>query len=52
MRGQGKWRGTINFQGRKINGEVKQINADKLSVRACLLFLCEEVTLNRVAAKK
>lgn len=52
MRGTGKWRGTINFQGRKINGEVKQLGADKLSVRACLLFLCEEVTLTRVADKK
>lgn len=51
MRGKGKWRGTINFQGRKINGTVKQLSADKLSVKACLLFLCEEVTLSRVADK-
>ena len=49
MRGKGKWRGTISFQGRNVNGTVKQLSADKLSVKACLLFLCEEVQLNRVA---
>ena len=52
MRGRGKWRGTINFQGRQINGTVKQLAADTLSVKACLLFLCEEVTLTRVAEQQ
>jgi hypothetical protein len=50
MRGRNKWRGTINFQGYRVNGTVKQLSGDKLSVKACLLFLCEEVLLDRVAA--
>ncbi|MGJ8529002.1 hypothetical protein [Maritalea sp.] len=49
--GRNKWRGTISFQGRKISGVVKQLSSEKLSVRACLLFLCEEVLLDRVADK-
>ncbi|MCZ4274078.1 DUF2147 domain-containing protein [Maritalea porphyrae] len=50
MRGRSKWRGTINFQGHRVNGTVKQLAADKLSVKACVFFLCEEVLLDRVAA--
>ncbi|GLQ16073.1 DUF2147 domain-containing protein [Maritalea porphyrae] len=51
MRGLNKWRGTIHFQGHKVNGTVKQLGGNKLSVKACLLFLCEEVMLDRVASK-
>jgi len=51
MRGRDKWRGTIHFQGHKVNGTVKQLSADKMSVKGCIFFLCEEVLLDRVAAK-
>jgi len=51
MRGRNKWRGTINFQGHRVNGTVKQISENKLSVKGCIFFLCDEVLLDRVAAK-
>lgn len=51
MRGKSKWRGTINFQGHRVTGTVKQLDANKLSVKGCIFFLCDEVLLERVAAK-
>ncbi len=51
MRARNKWRGKIHFQGHDVSGTVKQLNQDKMSIKACVFFLCEEVLLDRVAKK-
>lgn len=43
-----KWRGTVNYEGETINGNLTMLNGDRMRVSGCKVIMCQTIEFTRI----
>ncbi|HEV7292904.1 MAG TPA: DUF2147 domain-containing protein [Devosia sp.] len=45
---ENKWRGTLNYQGKKVSGSVTLLGQNQMQLRGCQFIACKDIGLVRI----